>query len=303
MAENAEESVFSAEVVGSAPNKESGAHVPSTTIDANGSEAVDGQLAAAVASRGSEGGDGQPRRLESAASRGSVHSSLSRISMSPCQRTTPYGASKLMAYKEGAIENALEICKKSLFTPEEGDVIGTWLLVDIDLWDFEREKLVILTTNSMLVVRFDFINSAVKYFKHIPLKNIQSVDIGDFVYPSYSFMGTSRDYGGLRIRWSKDDPWFYQRWNPWCDDVGFITLTHHILIYNEKEHETTTYNVSDLADSLVLAVNDQKRKNGESDMLAVSEGPITIHSYASVGSLIFNQSRIGYNMDRGGVSY
>lgn len=97
MAENAEESVFSAEVVGSAPNKESGAHVPST-IDANGSEARDGQLAAA-ASRGSEEGDGQPRRLESAASRGSVHSSLSRISMSPCQRTTPYGASRLMAYK------------------------------------------------------------------------------------------------------------------------------------------------------------------------------------------------------------
>lgn len=96
MAENAEESVFSVEVVGSAPNKESGAHVPST-IDANGSEAGDGQLAAA-ASRGSEG-DGQPRRPESVASRGSVHSSLSRISMSPCQRTTPYGASRLMAYK------------------------------------------------------------------------------------------------------------------------------------------------------------------------------------------------------------
>lgn len=112
-----------------------------------------------------------------------------------------------------------------------------------------------------------------------------------------------RDYGGVRIHWSKDEPWFYQRWNPWCSDLGFMTLTHHLLIYNEKERETVTYNASDFADSLVQAVNEARRQGGKNDLLPVNEGPIKIQSYANVTSLVYNQSHIGFNMDRGGVNF
>lgn len=82
-----------------------------------------------------------------------------------------------------------------------------------------------------------------------------------------------------------------------------MTLTHHLLIYNEKEHETVTYNASDFADSLVQAVNEVRRQGGQNNLLPVNEGPIKIHSYANVGSLIYNQSHIGFNMDRGGVNF
>ena len=37
--------------------------------------------------------------------------------------------------------------------------------------------------------------------------------------------------------------------------------------------------------------------------LLVEENPIMIESYASVVSLIYNQSHLGYNRERGGVSY
>lgn len=59
----------------------------------------------------------------------------------------------------------------------------------IDHWDFEREMLVILTTNALVAVKFDFIASAVKYFKRIAVTNIESVDVGDFVYPAYAVTG------------------------------------------------------------------------------------------------------------------
>jgi len=62
-------------------------------------------------------------------------------------------------------------------------------LCSIDHWDFEREMLIILTTNTLLAVKFDFIASAVKYFKPIALTSIESVDIGDFVYPAYAVIG------------------------------------------------------------------------------------------------------------------
>lgn len=237
----------------------------------------------------------------------SVHSTQSRVSISPYQITTTYAAQKLFSYKAGMIDNAVEVCKKSVIEPEvDGDVKGVWLLIDIDHWDHEREKLVVLTENSLLAVKFDFITPSVRYFKRILLKNVKSVEIGDLVYPDFSLMG-ARENGGLRIHWANEDAWFYQRWNPWCDDVGYITFTHHLLIHNEKERETATYNVSDFADSVVQAVNTIRQKNGGGEegeeSVPVKEGPLIIYSYASVTSLIYNQSHIGFNMDRGGVTY
>lgn len=106
-----------------------------------------------------------------------------------------------------------------------------------------------------------------------------------------------RQHGGVRIHWSKTDASFIQRWNPFCYDVGFITLCHHLLAYKPGEQDTVTYDVGDLSDSLIVAMR------SHNDKLTVDNGPITVESYASVASLIFNQSHIGFNMSRGGVSF
>jgi|SRR6218665_413179 len=112
-----------------------------------------------------------------------------------------------------------------------------------------------------------------------------------------------RQHGGLRIHWEKSEPTLAQKWNPFCDELGYATLTHHLLIYNEKEKETTTFNVSDLADSIVEAVDKIRKLDGVTDALSVEEGPIMIESYASISSMVYNQSHIGFNMERGGISF
>jgi len=52
----------------------------------------------------------------------------------------------------------------------------------------EKERLVLLTTKSILIVHFDFIRVAVNDFRRIMFHSITRVQIGDLVYPAISLM-------------------------------------------------------------------------------------------------------------------
>ncbi len=96
---------------------------------------------------------------------------------------------------------------------------------------------------------------------------------------------------------------FGQKWNPFCSDIPYTTFTHHYLIYNEQERETVTFNVDDFYESLVSAVNTVYKAKNPGKAVKLVEAPILIESYANLGSMIFNQSHLGFNRDRGGVSF
>lgn len=203
----------------------------------------------------------------------------------------------------------------------------------IDHWDNEREKIVILSDFSMLVIRYDFVNDRVQEWKRVFLHLITSLQLGDFVYPQRSLMPwvpldavlyyshciwmlfdpgwlyvstqfRSREHGGIRLFWgSPDELTFGQRWNPWASDIPYITFAHHIILYNNKERETVTYNVDDCCDSIQEMIKKAHNAKGSGNTLEVKEEPILIESYASVSSMIFNQSHLGFNKDRNGLSF
>jgi len=54
----------------------------------------------------------------------------------------------------------------------------------------ERERLVLLMTKSILIVRFDFIRLAVDGYQRILLRTIKCIQIGDLVYPAASLMSS-----------------------------------------------------------------------------------------------------------------
>jgi hypothetical protein len=122
----------------------------------------------------------------------------------------------------------------------------------------------------------------------------------------------NRDYGGVRVFFGDPDSVsFTQRWNPWSRSLPYVTLTHHLLAYNRHENETVTYNADDLAESLLAAVDSARRRfvgggvddNREYDRITVDDSPIVIHSYLSLVSVIHNQSKLGFYLERGGVSF
>lgn len=56
----------------------------------------------------------------------------------------------------------------------------------ISFWDNERERIVVLTKEYLIVIKYDFI--ALKILNHykVPFHNIDTLTVGDLVYPSGS---------------------------------------------------------------------------------------------------------------------
>jgi len=125
----------------------------------------------------------------------------------------------------------------------------------------------------------------------------------------------SRDYGGVRIHYAEENSMsLVEWWNPWSRAMPYVTLTHHLLAYHQHENETVTFNVDEFAESLVTAVDAARKRSGPeaeseadatTDPLAaiLDDTPITINSYVGLHSVIFNQSKLGYYLDRGGYSF
>jgi len=84
-----------------------------------------------------------------------------------------------------------------------------------------------------------------------------------------------------------------------CDDLGYVTMSHHLLAYAPDEREMSMYDVSGFIDSAITATN--KVRGGLE--VNCEYGPVTIESYGSVMSMVYNQSHIGFNLSRGGVSF
>ncbi|WAR14451.1 TPRGL-like protein [Mya arenaria] len=189
----------------------------------------------------------------------------------------------------------------------DGKVLGNWLLAEIDHWDNEREKLLLLTENSLLVFRYNFINSTIQEKRRIMLHIIDTIHVGDFTYPEWSIMpvvSADHSHGGIQIKWNRGElPSFGQRWNPWCSTIPWVSLAHHPILYNPKETETITYNVDEFYEALIDAISKAYSRKRPGEKVTVAEGPILIESYASLTSMVFNQSSVGYCKDRNGLCF
>jgi len=122
----------------------------------------------------------------------------------------------------------------------------------------------------------------------------------------------ARDYGGMRIHYADENSMsLMEWWNPWTRSLPYVTLTHHLLAYNPVENETVTYNADEFAESLVMAVDAaRKRSNTDADTEAadtiasiLDDTPIKVSSYVGIQSIIFNHSKLGYYLERGGYSF
>ena len=60
------------------------------------------------------------------------------------------------------------------------------LVIRIDHWDLEKERIVVLTDNNLISVKYNFIQQLVDELKFIPLAYIREIHVGDFKY-TYSY--------------------------------------------------------------------------------------------------------------------
>ncbi|KAK7865901.1 hypothetical protein R5R35_005621 [Gryllus longicercus] len=215
-------------------------------------------------------------------------------------------AKDFFSYRDGLVENAVrESISEIVSTDSDGAILGNWLLTEISLWDNEKERLILLTENSLITVKYDFI--ALKQLEHrkIPLETVDTLVIGDLIYPSGSLV-PSRNMKGLRAMWNRGEPLaFSKKWNPFNNEIPWTTFSSHPLFWHKDGGSKPMYDVEDFSRTLVLAVESiQKKENNFAvARCRVEHKPIILQNYIGLSSLIHNRNALGFFKVRGKFSF
>ncbi|XP_013146363.1 PREDICTED: tumor protein p63-regulated gene 1-like protein isoform X7 [Papilio polytes] len=218
-------------------------------------------------------------------------------------------------FRKGVVENAIQECITALLFPEDGEYLGSWLLTEITLWDNEKERIVLLTSRLVMTIKYDFIAMKQLDFKKTYLDDLDTIVIGELVYPPSSLV-PERNLRGVRLMWNKGEPLSLKTaWNPFSQDVPFITFASHPIFWHKDNEgmkdlfssdqerdgtleERAMYDMETFAQKLQRAIEAMT-----SSACCIHHSPIVIQSYLGVTSLLHNKISLGFFKVRGKFSF
>ncbi|XP_003792756.1 tumor protein p63-regulated gene 1 protein [Otolemur garnettii] len=234
----------------------------------------------------------------------SRQSSVTESTLYPNPYHHPYVSRKYFVTRPGAIETAMEDLKSHI-TETSGETIqGFWLLTKIDHWNNEKERILLLTDQNLLICKYDFIMLSCVELQRIPLSAIYRICLGKFAFPGMSL--DKRQGEGLRIYWgSPEEQSILSRWNPWSTEVPYATFTEHPMKYTSEKF-LNICKLSGFTSKLVPAIQNACKDSpgsGKGKRLSVLTEPILIETYAGLMSFIGNRNKLGYSLARGSIGF
>ncbi|XP_008578309.1 PREDICTED: tumor protein p63-regulated gene 1 protein [Galeopterus variegatus] len=164
----------------------------------------------------------------------SRQSSVTKSTLYPNPYQQPYISRKYFVARPGAIETAMEDLKSHVVETSGETIQGFWLLTEIDHWNNEKERILLVTDKTLLICKYDFIMLSCVQLQRIPLSAIYRICLGKFVFPGMSL--DKRQGEGLRIYWgSPEEQSLLSRWNPWSTEVPYATFTEHPMKYTSEK--------------------------------------------------------------------
>ncbi|KAK3749176.1 hypothetical protein QZH41_010377 [Actinostola sp. cb2023] len=98
-------------------------------------------------------------------------------------------AKKYFSLREGQFETAVDTdCKMIVNPDEDGKVVSSYLLTEIDHWDHEKERIVVITEKKLILIKYNFIGLRVEDHRKIPLISCDKIQSGRFTYPKNTMM-------------------------------------------------------------------------------------------------------------------
>ncbi|KAG9493937.1 hypothetical protein GDO78_001679 [Eleutherodactylus coqui] len=211
---------------------------------------------------------------------------------------------KFFVARPGAFDQAVEDLTNQLLSKEKEIVNSAWLLAEIDHWNNEKERVVLITANCLFICKYDFIMLCCQQIQKVPLNFIDRICRGSFVFPERSL--DKRDGEGLRIHWDKlREPTFVSRWNPLSNDLPYTTFIDHPLSTCSKTLSAISQ-ISNFNDQLVKAVQESHKNNpvpGRANGALILNQPLLIETYVGLMSFVGNRNKLGYSLARGSVGF
>ncbi|KAL7991149.1 hypothetical protein Chor_012804 [Crotalus horridus] len=109
-----------------------------------------------------------------------------RTLLYPQRYADPYDCRKYFVTRPGAFDQAMEDLKAHLAASKGETAHSFWLLTEIDHWNVEKERIVMLTDAALLVCKYDFIMLKCLDLQRIPLRYIERISTGPFAFPEKS---------------------------------------------------------------------------------------------------------------------
>lgn len=230
------------------------------------------------------------------------------------------------------VERAINDCTENLIKENDDELVGSWLLTEISLWDTEKERLVLLSTKALYSVKYDFISLKILDFHRIPISLFDTITIGELIYPSASlaprlsglaegvssvihcavrqewssitgcssltqFEPRKRHMSGIRLLWNRGQPLsLIKKWNPFAKDIPWLTYASHPLFWYKAGTEIvkTRFDIEAFHTTLKTLLSPECN---------VVNMPIIIENYCGLGALVHNRNGLGFFKIRGKVSF
>uniref|UniRef100_A0AAY5KBB9 HSac2 domain-containing protein n=1 Tax=Esox lucius TaxID=8010 RepID=A0AAY5KBB9_ESOLU len=211
---------------------------------------------------------------------------------------------RFFVLRPGTLNQALQDIHALVDPKEDGPVQSAWLMAEVDHWNNERERVVLITENSLLLCKYDFVMLNCEQIQRIPLNFIDRISYGNFIFPQRSLL--KREEDGVRVFWDRlREPSFATRWNPFATDYPFSTFTYHP-VRNTDEKFTALCEIQTFREKLTEAAQKahlRKPIPGKANGVLVLNQPLLIEAYVGLMSFIGNQNKLGYSLARGNIGF
>ncbi|XP_037380450.1 tumor protein p63-regulated gene 1 protein [Talpa occidentalis] len=230
--------------------------------------------------------------------------SLTTSTLYPSPYHQPYISRKYFVTRPGAIETAMEDLKGHITETSGENIQGFWLLTEIDHWNNEKERVLMVTDKTLLICKYDFIMLSCVQMQRVPLSCLYRICLGKFAFPGLSL--NKRQGEGLRIFWgSSDQVSLLSRWNPWSTQMPYATFTEHPMKYTSEKF-LDICKLSGFTSKLIPAIQNAHKNSPGSERgkeLMVLTEPILIETYTGLMSFIGNSNKLGYSLARGSIGF